>query len=164
MLHYEQWPFIPIHLSTIIDRETLSVIEAGCAERLGRALTIIDYDADQQGALRTDPINPRQNFENFCRLLRDETRVQGGNAACEACDLQMARRFREQESRGAYQEFTCHMQLRDAAHVVSVGGHPVAVLLAGQFQAKEGAGVVQKAVAAATTMSVCTDLNKIRIS
>ncbi|MCB0061977.1 MAG: hypothetical protein KDE19_07675 [Caldilineaceae bacterium] len=79
MLDREKWPFPPIRLSAIIDKETLSVIEAGCAERLGRARTIIDYDADQPTALRTDPINPRQNFE---------------------------------------------------AHVVTLGKHPVAVLLA----------------------------------
>lgn len=81
MYHREKWPFVPVRLSAMIDKETLSVIEAGCAERLGRALTMIDDAADQPFARRTDPINPRQNFEEFCRLLRDETRVQGGNRA-----------------------------------------------------------------------------------
>lgn len=147
MLHRDRWPFVPTHLSEIIDNDTLSVIEAGCAERLGRALTILDYDAAEHAPSRTDPINPRQNFEQFCRLLRDETRVQGGNAACEACDLAMAQAFRSLETDTAYTQFTCHMQLCDAAHVVRVGAHPVAVILAGQFQSKTGISGVQNAVA-----------------
>lgn len=146
MLQREKWPFRPMRLSEIIDRDTLAVIEAGCAERLGRAMTIIDYDADEQPNQRTDPINKRLHFAPFCRLLRDESRIRGGEAACEACDLEMARAFRQHRSPAPYHEFACHMGLCDAAHVVQVGRHPVAVLLAGQFQSPHGATTVQRHV------------------
>ena len=142
MLQREKWPFRPVRLSEIIDKDTLAIIEAGCAAHLGRALTIIDYDADDQRSLRTDPINKRQHFDPFCRLLRDESRVSGGEAACEACDLDMARAFRQHRTPAPYHEFACHMGLLDAAHVVQVGRHPVAVLLAGQFQSPNGADFV----------------------
>ena len=142
MLRRERWPFRPTRLSEIIDKDTLAVIEAGCVERLGRAMTIIDYDADDQRSLRTDPINKRQHFAPFCRLLRDESRISGGEAACEACDLDMARAILQHRIPAPYHEFYCHMGLLDAAHVVQVGRHPVAVLLAGQFQSPHGADFV----------------------
>ena len=40
----DKWPYTPVRLSQIIDRETLTVIESGCCERLGRPLTILDRD------------------------------------------------------------------------------------------------------------------------
>ena len=73
MYHREKWPFVPVRLSAIIDKETLSVIEAGCAERFGRALTIIDYDAEHQFARRTDPLNPHQN--NAIKYSFPNTRI-----------------------------------------------------------------------------------------
>lgn len=138
MLQRDRWPFMPVCLSEIIDRDRLAVIEAGCAERLGRAMTIIDYDAEQQRMLRTDPLNSRQNFDPFCRLLRDEKRVQGGNVACESCDMAMTRTFFQRRESSPYLEFQCHMGLRDAAHVVTIEEQPVAVVFAGQFRPQQG--------------------------
>ncbi|MBX3009938.1 MAG: PocR ligand-binding domain-containing protein [Caldilineaceae bacterium] len=142
-MQQERWPFLPARLSALIDPERLAVIEAGCAERLGRAMTIIDYHADQQQAdrqplMRTDPHNHRQNFEPFCQLLRDETRVQGGNAACEHCDQEMAQRLLQRHDGTAYLQFQCHMGLTDAAQVVLIEERPVAVVFAGQFRPAHG--------------------------
>ena len=76
-----QWPHHPSKLSELIDHETLAVIVSGACARLGRALTVLDYDKDSGAIARIDPLDTRQNFEPFCRLLRTETRVRGGNAA-----------------------------------------------------------------------------------
>jgi len=138
MVQRDRWPYTPVCLSEIIDADRLSVIEAGCAERLGRAMTIIDYAADQQRMLRTDPLNSRQNFEPFCQLLRDETRVRGGNMACEACDIDMTHAFLQRRTPVPYLEFQCHMGLQDAAHTVVIEERPVAVVFAGQFCPKQG--------------------------
>ncbi|MEZ4866657.1 MAG: ATP-binding protein [Caldilineaceae bacterium] len=142
-MQHKQWPFTPMCLSEVIGKDTLSVLEAGCAERLGRAMTLIDYDAVHQRLVRTDPINARQNFEPFCHLLRDESRVQGGKHACETCDLTMAQAFLESKSLAAYREFQCHMGLQDAAQLVELGGRPVAVLFAGQFRPPHGLAQIQ---------------------
>ena len=40
-----KWPFIPTSLNDILDSETLTVIESGSCERLGRPLTILDFDS-----------------------------------------------------------------------------------------------------------------------
>lgn len=141
-----RWPFIPACLSEIIDNDRLAVIEAGCAERLGRAMTIIDYEADQRRMGRTDPLNSRQNFEPFCQVLRDESRVRGGNAACEACDLAMSKAFLQRQSPTPYLEFQCHMALTDSAHLVEICGRPVAVILAGQFRPRQGHAPVTERV------------------
>lgn len=146
MLQRDRWPFIPVCLSEIIDRDRLAVIEAGCAERLGRAMTIIDYEAEQQRMLRTDPLNSRQNFDPFCRLLRDERRVKGGNAACETCDMTMAHTFFQRDKPTPYAEFQCHMGLQDAAHVVAIEERPVAVVFAGQFRPRQGNAQIIKQV------------------
>ena len=142
----DQWPFIPACLSEIIDQDRLAVIEAGCAERLGRAMTIIDYDAVQERMGRTDPLNRRQNFEPFCHLLRDETRVRGGNTACEACDIAMTKAFLQRHYPTPYYEFQCHMALTDAAHVVEIQGRPLAVILAGQFRPRHGHGAIKERI------------------
>lgn len=133
------WPFTPACLSEIIDNERLAVIEAGCAERLGRAMTIIDYNADLQRMVRTDPLNRRQHFEPFCQLLRDETRVRGGNEACETCDKEMTQRFLQRREPTPYLQFQCHMGLTDVAHVVVIEERPVAVVFTGQFRPAHGA-------------------------
>ncbi len=142
----DRWPFNPTRLSTILDRDSLAVIEAGCSARLGSALTIIDYDRNAQDFLRTDPINYRQNFRPFCRILRDEGRVIGGDHACRLCDVQQVQEIVEKGSRVRHQEYQCHMGLLDMAEVVLVHGHPVAVLLSGQFRPKNGVEQIKQLV------------------
>ncbi|MFZ4662183.1 MAG: PocR ligand-binding domain-containing protein [Caldilineaceae bacterium] len=142
----DRWPFIPTCLSEIIDNDRLAVIEAGCAERLGRAMTIIDGSPAQEALGRTDPLNQRQNFEAFCHLLRDETRVKGGNAACEECDQRMTKALLQRQEPMAYQEFQCHLGLADAAHLVEVAEQPVAVVFGGQFRPSQGHTFVQERV------------------
>ncbi len=146
MLQRGRWPFTPLCLSEIIDTDRLSVLEAGCAERLGRAMTIIDYDAGQQHLFRTDPLNKRQNFAPFCRILRDESQVRGGNAACEACDIEMAHALLHRQEAAPYREFQCHMGLLDTAHIVTLEERPIAVILAGQFRPAHGSKQVLERV------------------
>ena len=92
MFQEDRWPFIPTCLSEIISGDRLAVIESGCSERLGRALTILDYDPDTGGfSNRIESINEKQRYEKFCRLLRDEKWVQGGDEACKAWDMEQAK-------------------------------------------------------------------------
>ncbi len=144
-----QWPHHPSKLSELIDHETLAVIVSGACARLGRALTVLDYDKDSGAIARIDPLDTRQNFEPFCRLLRTETRVRGGNAACERCDAQRAQQVVKQiggHRCGKVEAYSCHMGLTDFSQVLCVDDAPVGVLLAGQFAATEQKDVVRRRV------------------
>jgi signal transduction histidine kinase/ligand-binding sensor protein len=145
MFFKDKWPFTPVRLSQIIDQDTLSVIEAGCSERLGRAMTIIDVDQQSYEISRTDSLNLQRQFESFCACLRDERHVQGGNEACEECD-EMAARTSLMSKRTPYRSFRCHMGLFDATHVVHVRQQPVAILFSGQFRPPEGTETIEKNV------------------
>lgn len=135
-----RWPHYPTKLSDLIDPETLSVLISGSCERLGRALAVLDYDKISGELARIDPLLEWQHFEPFCRLLRSEARVRGGNAACEECDVRRARRVLDEwntQRCGDSEEYRCHMALTDFSQVICVNESPVAVLLAGQF-ARQG--------------------------
>jgi signal transduction histidine kinase len=154
MFQQDKWPFIPVRLSEIVDPERLAVIEAGCSARLGRALTILDYDPSMAGfAYRIDPINVQQKWDGFCALLRDSASVQGGDNACKDWDLQEARSSLDdfRESGTLFRSFSCHMGLRDATYVVRVRGQPTALLYTGQHRPPEGAGPVLANVTALGT-------------
>lgn len=139
MFRKDKWPFTPVQLSEIIDKETLAVIEAGCCERLGRAMTIIDTNRQTEGFGRVDSINLRQKFEAFCACLRDERWVKGGNEACEECDTRMAAEFSiNSPGRAPFQTFRCHMGLLDAIYPVQLCGQTVAVVFSGQYRPPEG--------------------------
>ena len=40
-----KWPFIPTCLNDILDKDKLAVIVSGSYDRLGRPLTILDFDS-----------------------------------------------------------------------------------------------------------------------
>ncbi|HQY90389.1 ATP-binding protein [Caldilinea sp.] len=135
-----RWPHHPTRMSDLIDPETLAVLISGSCARLGRALTVLDYDKGAGAIARIDPLLPWQNFAAFCQLLRNETRVRGGNAACEACDQERARSVAingDDRACGAAAGYRCHMGLTDFSQVICVDELPVAVLLAGQFAAPQ---------------------------
>ncbi len=138
MFKKNKWPFIPVRLTEIISKETLAVIEAGCCERLSRAMTIIDADQQKVAIDRIDSINPRQHYEDFCACFRDEARVLGGNKACEQCDILEAKTSLEKSGHAIFRTFNCHMGLRDATYIVRLCGRPVAVLFSGQYRPPEG--------------------------
>jgi signal transduction histidine kinase len=125
-------------LGDILDAETLAVIQAGSAERIGTAVTIVDAAQREAEADRVDPINLSAKYAPFCRLFRDPQAVEGGNAACERCDAQVGRAALTSERQILYRSYTCHMGVLDARHLVLVCGQPVAVLFAGQFRPPEG--------------------------
>ena len=152
MFREDRWPFIPICLSEIIDQETLAVIEAGCCERLGRTLTILDYDP-QFGSFgyRIESVNHQQHWGGFCAYLRDESRVQGADEACQACDIREARisfeHFRN-DKKMSFRSLTCHMGLLDATYVIRIQGFPVALLLTGQHRSPDGLATIKANVKA----------------
>jgi signal transduction histidine kinase/ligand-binding sensor protein len=145
MFQKDKWPFTPVRLSEIIDKETLAVIEAGCCERLGRAMTIIDANQQTEEVYRIDSINLRQHYEGFCALLRNEAHVQGGNDACEEYDTKVAAKTCIKTTHCLpFQTFRCHMGLLDATHLVQVCDQTVAIVFAGQYRPPEGIGQIQE--------------------
>ncbi len=144
-----QWPHHPTRLSDLIDHETLAVVISGSCARLKRALTVLDYDKQTGAIARIDPLIEWQNFELFCQLLRTESRVSGGNAACERCDIQRAQKLVGAISGARCADadnYRCHMGLIDYSQTLCVDDTPVAVLLAGQFAASKQKEEVQRQV------------------
>lgn len=144
-----RWPHRPTKLSDLIDEETLSVLISGSCARLGRALTVLDYDQNSDQFSRVDPLEEWHNFEPFCRLLRDQARIAGGNAACEACDERRARELLRAWGDDDCHKFTtyrCHVGMVDYSKVICVSGIPVGVLLAGQYVPSASVDAVQRHV------------------
>lgn len=146
MLQPNHWPFTPVRLSEIIDTETLSVIQAGCVARLQAPMTIIEPEPDTKQVHRVEPINLLQSYAPFCALLRDESAVEGGNAACEACDQRVARAALTGAEPQPLRTYRCHIGVADARHLVYVLGKPVAVLFAGQFGPETGVDKIKERV------------------
>jgi signal transduction histidine kinase len=154
MFREDKWPFTPVCLSEIIRRERLAVIESGCCERLGRALTILDYDPDVDEFVdRIESINEKQRYEKFCGLLRDEKRVQGGDNTCKVWDMGRAKTSLQEFRRtgDTFRSFRCHMGLDDMTYLIQVGQRPVAILFSGQYRPIEGIDLIQEKVRALGT-------------
>jgi signal transduction histidine kinase len=152
MFREDRWPFIPTRLSEIIDQETLAVIEAGCCERLGRALTLLDYDPKSENfGYRIESVNQQQHWGGFCAYLRDERWVHGADEACKACDIREAKtsfeHFRIAE-RNPFRTFPCYVGLQDATYIVRVRRCPVAMLFTGQHRPPDGVETVKANVRA----------------
>jgi signal transduction histidine kinase len=131
-----KWPFLPVCLSEIVDKDTLAALESGCCERLGRPLTILDYDPDSRGFCdRIESIAEKQRYAEFCYLLRDGTCVQGGDVACKQADIRQSQLSLRQylETGRPFRSFRCHMGLQDMTHVIRIKGRPVALLVSGQY-------------------------------
>lgn len=144
----DQWPFIPSKLSDIIDADTLAVIQAGSCERLGRALTLFDYDVDQKILTHITPINPLHRYEDFCAHFR--SRVPDGAQQCEACDAWEADiSLSAYEATGdPFRLFYCHMGLYQASYIIRFYNRPVGVLVGGQYRPPEGVEEIQANVRA----------------
>ena len=146
-----RWPFLPGKISELLDTDTLAVIEAGCCERLGQAMTILDRGANEGfEARREEIINKRQHFTDFCRTMRNPELVEGGYVACRRCDLANAADFVQDHARSGreYAEFRCHMGLRVGARAVTVRDQVIAIMLGGQFAPDEGIDEILANVAA----------------
>jgi signal transduction histidine kinase len=142
-----KWPFVPTCLSDILDRDTLAVIESGCCERLGRPLTILDYDEGKKSFIhRIESLKEKQRYEPFCRYFRDPAHVQGGDEACKAWDIEQGKvcLHEFQETKAPYRLFHCHMGLVDVTRVISIRDQPVALVFSGQFQPPEGTSNIQR--------------------
>ncbi len=149
MLQKDKWPFVPVHLSGIVDKETLAVIESGCSERLGRVLTILDYVPETRSfSHRIESINLKQRWQGFCRLLRDENRVQGGDEACKKCNIKGAKiSLQEFRKTGEpFRTFKCHMGLQEVTYIVRIRNRPVALLYSGQYRPPGGIDEIRENV------------------
>jgi len=154
MFRKDRWPFTPVCLSEIVSGDRLAVIESGCCERLGRVLTILDYDPDTGGfSHRIESINEKQRCEMFCGLLRDEKRVQGGDNTCKVWDMEGAKISLQEFRRtgDTFRSFRCHMGLHDMTYLIQVGQRPVAILFSGQYRPVEGIDLIQEKVRALGT-------------
>jgi signal transduction histidine kinase len=150
MFQRDKWPFVPTCLSEIIDKETLAVIESGCCERHGRPLTILDdYAPDTEGfSHRIESINEKRRYEGFCRFLRDEERVKGGDRACKEWDIAQTRISLEEfyRTEDPFRTFQCHMGLQDMTYIIRIRNRPVALVFSGQYCPSGGMGDIQKIV------------------
>ncbi len=141
-----KWPFIPTCLTDILDKETLTVIESGSCERLGRPLTILDFDSEADNFVhRIESVNEKQHYEDFCRFLRSEDHVQGGDKACKTGDISQAKRSLQefQKTGQPYRLFSCHAGLMDMTHIIQIRGRPVALVFSGQFCPVNGDSIRQ---------------------
>jgi len=149
MFQEDKWPFPPVSLSEILDKQTLEVIESGCCERLGRPLTILDYNPDAGGfSYRIESINEKKRYEGFCHFLRNEEHVKGGDRACKEWDIEQAKVSLEEfrETGNSFRTFQCHMGLHDMTYVIRIKDLPVALLFSGQYCPPEGIGHIRETV------------------
>jgi len=148
MFRQDKWPFTPVCLSEIISGDTLAVIESGCCERLGRALTILDYDPVTGGfSHRIESINVKQRYDPFCGFLRGE-QVRGGDEACKRCNAAEAKISLKEFRRTGdpFRTFRCYMGLQETTRIIRVRDQPVAILYSGQYRPPEGIGQIQENV------------------
>jgi len=132
-----KWPFLPTCLNDILDMDTLTVIESGSCERLGRPLTILDYDSKTQSFThRIESVNEKQRYTEFCHYFRENDHVQGGDSRCKKWDLNQANASLQafQKNGQVYRLFPCHAGLMDMTHIIEIRGKPVALIFSGQFK------------------------------
>jgi signal transduction histidine kinase len=149
MFQRDKWPFIPTCLSEIMDKDTLAVIESGCCDRLGRPLTILDYDLQTEGfSHRIESINEKQRYEGFCRFLRSEGSVNGGDGACKEWDIKQAKVSLQEFHRTGdpFRTFQCHMGLQDMTCIIRIRNRPVALVFSGQYRPAGGISGIQKTI------------------
>ncbi len=131
-----KWPFIPTCLNDILDTDRLAVIEAGSYDRLGRPITILDFDSQTGGfSQRIESTNEKLRYEKFCRYFRDENHVKGGDIACKKWDASQAQISLEkfQKTGDPFRLFPCHLGLMDMTYVIQLRGRAVAIVFSGQF-------------------------------
>ena len=138
----ERWPFYPRYLSDVLKPRDLEVLLSGCSDRLGRPLTVLDYDQDAGKFARDYSAldNMGSRFTSFCRFLRTEGLVSGGQRACELSDDRAAQETLDEFRRSGVKarSFPCHMGLADMNYVVCYGRRPLAILFSGQFAPAAG--------------------------
>ena len=131
-----KWPFIPTCLNDILDKDKLAVIVSGSYDRLGRPLTILDFDS-QTGSFseRIESMNEKRRYEEFCRFFRDENHVKGGDIACKKWDDGQANiSLKEFQKTGdPFRLFPCHLGLMDMTYVIQLRHRPMAIIFSGQF-------------------------------
>ena len=137
MSGWDRWPY-NLSLTEVIDGESLAVLEAGCGERLQRALTILNYDESTGDFTdRVDSIGNRHLYEKFCLRLRSS---EAGDNACKRWDKDQAVISMDAFKRTGdpFRKIHCHMGLVDMTYIIQIHNHPAALLFLGQYAPVEG--------------------------
>jgi len=130
------WPFVPTCLNDILDKERLAAIEAGSYERLGRPLTVLDFDPGTGNFThRIESKKEKQYYAEFCASFRSEKYVQGGDIACKKWDILQAKVSLNEFTRDGspFRLFPCHMGMMDMTYVIHLRGKPLAIVFSGQY-------------------------------
>lgn len=138
-----KWPFLPTCLNDILDQDTLAVIESGSCERLGRPLTILDFDPQTKSFVhRIESADEKQRYEEFCRYFREGNHIQGGDSRCKKWDMSQAivslQEF--QKTGDPCRVFPCHAGLMDMTYVIRIRSRPVAIIFSGQYRPENEEG------------------------
>ncbi|MBI2333251.1 MAG: PocR ligand-binding domain-containing protein [Chloroflexi bacterium] len=142
----QKWPFVPTCLNDVLDIDRLAIIEAGSYERLGRPITILDFDPETGNFThRIESKNEKQRYAEFCAFFRDETHVKGGDIACKNWDIHQAKVSLAEFNKNGnpFRLFSCHMGMTDMTYVIHLGEKPLAVVFSGQYGPEKLDGVTE---------------------
>ena len=135
------WPFRPETISDVLPRDDLKLL-LRLGDSVGSAVTLIERGEDAN-LTRLDPEAERSS-DPFCSYFRlgrvgGKLAFDGADEACAACEMRLARRALQPQpgaslparDSGAVAS-RCHMGLTDYLVPVTVGGKPLAALIAGR--------------------------------
>ena len=113
-----------MHLSELLDMDSMTVIQNGFSRLTGMASIL----TDENGA----PVADTSNFSRFCAELTRSTPT--GRARCENCDRMGAKQAMRS---GKTEMYTCHAGLCDFAAPVIVDGRFMGAFVGGQVLLQE---------------------------
>ena len=113
-----------MHISELLDVESMSVIQEGFSRMTGMASVLTDENGT--------PITEVSNFSRFCFELTRSTAT--GRARCENCDRMGAKQTMRS---GKAEVYTCHAGLCDFAAPIIVDGRFLGAFVGGQVLMEE---------------------------
>ena len=113
-----------MHISELLDVESMSVIQDGFSRMTGMASVLTDENGT--------PITEVSNFSRFCFELTRSTAT--GRARCENCDRMGAKQTMRS---GKAEVYTCHAGLCDFAAPIIVDGRFLGAFVGGQVLMEE---------------------------
>lgn len=124
-----------LHLSELLDMESMTVIQNGFSKITGMASVL----TDENGV----PITEVTKFEKFCYELTRSTPL--GRSRCESCDRMGAKQTMRS---GKAEVYTCHAGLCDFAAPIIVDGRFLGAFVGGQVLMEEPDEAAVRATAA----------------
>lgn len=112
-----------MHLSELLDMESMAVIQEGFSKLTGMASILTDENGT--------PVTKGSNFSHFCEDLTRKTAL--GKARCENCDRMGAKQTMHS---GKAEVYTCHAGLCDFAAPIIVDGRFLGAFVGGQVLAE----------------------------